>query len=48
VETGWNVLVGMDKSQILAQVEDGEMIESHHPDIFGNAKAAERIIGHLK
>ena len=48
VETGWNVLVGTDRSQILAQVENGDMIEAHHPELFGNAKAAEKITGHLK
>jgi len=48
VEIGWNVLVGADKMQILAWVENVVSPVAHHPEIFGNAKAAEKIISRLK
>ena len=44
LEAGWNVLVGADKDRILAQVQNGALPGAHHPELFGNAKAAQRIV----
>ncbi len=43
VELGWNTLVGADPVRILAGVKH-QAHPVHHPDLFGDGKAAERIV----
>ena len=43
VETGWNQLVGVETERVLHAWEHFEPPE-HHPPIFGDGKASERIV----
>jgi UDP-N-acetylglucosamine 2-epimerase len=42
VETGWNVLVGLDRDRALAALERGP--PAGHPELYGGGHAAERVV----
>ena len=43
LETGWNVLVGTDPARIAAALADPPRPDAH-PDLYGDGRAAERIV----
>ena len=43
LETGWNVLVGVDPERIAATLADPPRPDAH-PDLYGDGRAAERIV----
>lgn len=43
VEVGWNVVVGADEERIFNAVSTFRPPE-HHPDLYGDGRAAERIV----
>jgi UDP-N-acetylglucosamine 2-epimerase len=47
VETGWNVLAGADKVSILSAVSEHKWPTEKPPEVFGNGRAAEAIVGAL-
>jgi UDP-GlcNAc3NAcA epimerase len=47
VEAGWNKLTGANREQILAAVRSFGPLNSAPPDIFGDGRAAERIVATL-
>ena len=42
VETGWNVLVDLDKDAALAALE--RPLPSEHPELYGDGHAAVRVV----
>ena len=46
VETGWNVVVGADRKKIVEAVGSFK-IDKLRPELYGNGRAAEKIIHHL-
>jgi UDP-N-acetylglucosamine 2-epimerase len=42
VETGWNVLVGLDRDRALAALE--RRPPAGHPELYGGGHAAERVV----
>ncbi len=47
VETGWNVIVGASRSQIRNAVSGKQWPEGSPPPLFGNGRAAHRIVTEL-
>ncbi len=46
LENGWNVLVGANKDEILSNMR-GRKIDASPKELFGDGRAAERIVRHL-
>lgn len=46
VETGWNVLVGTDTSNIIRRINEFQIPESQ-PPLYGNGEAAQNIVNYL-
>ncbi len=46
VEMGWNVVVGEDRGKIVEAVRCLKS-DNPRPELYGNGKAAEKIIQHL-
>ena len=46
VEAGWNVVVGADREKIVEVVRSFKM-DKPRPELYGNGRAAEKIIHHL-
>jgi len=46
VETDWNIVVGVDRARIVDAVRSFKT-ENSHPELYGNGRAAEKIIQHL-
>ena len=42
VETGWNVLVGLDREAALAALE--RRVPDDRPELYGGGRAAERVV----
>jgi UDP-N-acetylglucosamine 2-epimerase len=47
VQTGWNVLAGADPERIVSAVANRPGTDLPHPDLYGDGRAAERIVGLL-
>jgi UDP-GlcNAc3NAcA epimerase len=47
VQSGWNVVVGIDRDKILSAVS-GFQCPASHPDLFGDGHASERIVQRLE
>jgi UDP-N-acetylglucosamine 2-epimerase len=47
VDTGWNVIVGANRSQIRNAVSEKQWPEGSPPPLFGNGRAAHRIVAEL-
>ena len=48
VDTGWNILAGTDTDRIVAAVEQAIAPPETAPPVFGDGRAAERIVGLLE
>ena len=47
VETGWNVVVGANRAQIMSLLNGKQRPRGTPPALFGNGRAAERIVSEL-
>jgi len=47
VETGWNVIVGANRDEILSVVNGRQWPQEIPPSLFGNGRAAHRIVTEL-
>jgi UDP-GlcNAc3NAcA epimerase len=47
VQSGWNILVGADRQQIITTVQEHEWPDDNPPAMFGNGQASEHVVGIL-